>query len=138
VIEDDAKERVSPSPVVFDAVSAPNHFRTGVPVESHTSIPAVVIAGMFVNVMAPPEVVRTPADAFARALAMDCAAYVEPLAFATSVPVAVEDPFADISRNIMGVVGAGKVIRPNEAFSMEVASTWTRFAMSQLSSVAAA
>jgi hypothetical protein len=44
---------VSPEFVVFDAVNAPYHKRTGVPAPSQTSSPTTVVAGIKVYVRAP-------------------------------------------------------------------------------------
>lgn len=53
--------KVSPELVVLAAVSAPHHSRFGLPSESHSSTPLMVVAGMLVTVtamllaMLPPE-----------------------------------------------------------------------------------
>jgi hypothetical protein len=95
-----AKLRVSPAPVVFEAVSAPCHCRRGEPAESHTSTPVVVMAGIEVNEIVP-ELEQEPVAA--DPIVMVCEAYEPPV---TSVPAEVFDPLADMSRSFSGPVGA--------------------------------
>jgi hypothetical protein len=67
VYEPEAIEKVSPALTVFDAVSAPNQRRTGVPVESYSSTPITVQAGIPEYVSARLEAID-PADAAANVI----------------------------------------------------------------------
>lgn len=49
----EAMVNVSPELVVFALLSAPHHRRFGLPSESHSSTPLMVVAGMLVTVTAP-------------------------------------------------------------------------------------
>lgn len=98
-----ANDNVSPELVVFEAVNAPHSHRFGVPAESHVSIPTMVAAGMFVCEHAC--TFDVPDEGASNTAVMPVAATYEPPE-ANSVPFAVAEPFAVISRIFNGDVAA--------------------------------
>src|SRR5690242_1757956 len=111
VIAPVAKERVSPEAVVFGTVSEPNSCRIGVPAESQTSIPLMVVAGMLVTVTAPDEA-DEPVAAVAIVRVGAPVPEVYPPEVASSVPFAVTEPTAVMKRHLSGPTVAVSVVFP--------------------------
>lgn len=105
----DAMVNVSPELVVLGAVRGPHHVRIGVPAESHSSTPLIVVAGMLVTVTATFEDFE-PAEAAANVTVGAPVPAVYPPPVASSVPLVVLVPFAVIRRQVIGVVGATKAV----------------------------
>jgi hypothetical protein len=124
VRDPDAMVKVSPAFVVLAEVSGPHHSRLGVPAESHSSTPLIVVAGMLVTVTAALEAIE-PADAEAKVTAGAPVPEVYPPPVASSVPLLVLVPFAVISRQLIGAVGAVKE-PPTDAWSRPLEKVWSR------------